>query len=68
MRSDNFDKVSDLWSSDAEFRKAVRSDPLKELSARGIVLTADEKRALETLQIGKLSDSELEARVSKAVC
>lgn len=66
MRTDNFDRLTDLWMSDPAFRDAVRRDPGAAIAGRGITLTADERRALEHLQLAEMSDAALEARISKA--
>ncbi|OGQ22448.1 MAG: hypothetical protein A3I05_09960 [Deltaproteobacteria bacterium RIFCSPLOWO2_02_FULL_44_10] len=52
------------WTSDAGFRTKMRKDPMATLTSTGVKLTPEEMNAFKNID-WKLSDQELQSRVSK---
>ncbi len=66
MNRGSIDQLVDHWHSDTAFRSAFRADPEGTLARHGVELSDDERAALRGLDLGNVTDAELEARVSKS--
>jgi hypothetical protein len=65
MNRETMDQLVERWHGDAEFRAALRADPEGTLAREGIALSNAERAALRGLGLDRVSDAELEARISK---
>lgn len=61
----NIKALLDRWTNDPEFRKAMRQNAEATLQKEMIVLSPEERRALQHIN-WKLSDAELKTQISKA--
>jgi hypothetical protein len=59
-------KLIDRWTADAQFRAQMRANPLDAIQRAGVVLSEEQKAALEAID-WSLSDAELTARASHAI-
>jgi putative modified peptide len=63
MNHEVLGKLMDRWTSDAQFRAAVRANPLQAIEQAGVELSDDEKAAVAAVD-WTLSDQDLAARAS----
>lgn len=61
------DQIFDLWTNDPAFRGRFRADPEGALADAGIELTAEERDALRSLDLGG-SDEALADRINPKNC
>lgn len=63
MNHETLGKLIDRWSNDAQFRAAVRANPLGAIADTGLQLSDEEMAAVQSLD-WSLSDQELVRRTS----
>jgi hypothetical protein len=63
MNHETLGRLIDRWSSDVNFREEMRADPLAAIERAGVVLSAEQKTAIEAID-WKLSDQALAERAS----
>ncbi len=63
MNHETLGKLMDRWSSDAQFRAAVRTNPLGAIADTGLQLSDEEMAAVQAMDWSQ-SDEELVSRVS----
>lgn len=66
MNHEALGKLIDRWTSDVEFRAAVRRDPLAAIAAAGVRLTDDEKAAVSAFD-WSVSDADLPKQIKAAM-
>ncbi|HLJ54508.1 MAG TPA: Os1348 family NHLP clan protein [Chthonomonadaceae bacterium] len=64
MNRDGIESLMDRWMNEPAFRAGMRANPEAVAKASGVELTEDELAALKGIDF-RLSDEELQARVSK---
>lgn len=65
MNHETLGKLMDRWSSDPQFRAAVRADPEGTIAGTGLQLSEEEMAAVQAVD-WSLDDQELVGRVSHA--
>lgn len=63
MNHETLGKLMDRWSNDAQFRAAVRANPLGAIAETGLKLSDEEMAAVQAVD-WSLDDQELVGRVS----
>lgn len=63
MNHETLGKLMDRWSNDAQFRAAVRANPLGAIADIGLQLSDEEMAAVQSLD-WSLNDNELVSRTS----